>query len=260
MHVEPVLPFFAARVRKSAGVWRTPGLVTRMSGSGQAANGSVAGPSRSLTSAATDVDLDAGLGADFAGRLRSSASPCARRASRPRPRAPAQEAAARPRPLLPPQTNGRGRPPDAEVSSLAAATRQRRGGANEPASRRGGTRKRPAMSFSCSRSVMISASIAADQHRGRQELRVVARRAGLGVAAGVEEGDVDRRASAAASSDAAPTSSELQSGPTRSTVSVASAIGVHHRHGVIVPVEHRRPGQVVGREVEVDPLLAARPA
>ena len=33
-------------------------------------------------------------------------------------------------------------------------------------------------------------AVAGDQHRRRQELRVVARGAGLGVAAGVEEGDV----------------------------------------------------------------------
>ena len=44
---------------------------------------------------------------------------------------------------------------DYSAATRAAAS----SGANEPASRRGGTRKRPAMSFSCSRSVITSARL-----------------------------------------------------------------------------------------------------
>src|SRR5215470_5631308 len=96
--------------------------------------------------------------------------------------------------------------------------------------------------------------VAADQHGGGQQLRVVAGGAGLGVSAGVEEADVvaalqrrhlSIRSHLVGIAERTHEVDHLGRGRAR----------VHHRYRVVVPVEHRGPGKVVGREIHVDPLL-----
>ena len=77
-----------ARVRKSAGVWRTPGLATRMSGSGQAAIAAF-WPSGVVMSAVTKATLPPVSAAISSARFRQRVRRCGRRASPRRPRAPA---------------------------------------------------------------------------------------------------------------------------------------------------------------------------
>ena len=92
-----------ASVRKSPGIWRTPGLVTRMSGSGQAARIAPRGPASVVTSAATVVDLWP-VSAPISSRRRLQRLGVRATIVTSTPSRASASAAARPRPLLPPQT------------------------------------------------------------------------------------------------------------------------------------------------------------
>ena len=214
-------------VRKSAGVWRTPGLVTSMSGIG-----------------AGGEHLGAALRRRHIGRDRVRPA----RPSRPRSRAPPLPVSRRVRATSVRSTPSRASaaaaalakalaaaadegvpPPDTQIHRDASSGKAQPRGAKEPASSRGGTRKRPATSFSCSRSVMTSARSPVTSTRRRQKLRIVAGGGRFRVAAGIEEGDIVAALAAPASCDAGRPRRNCRAARRDRPVSVALGLGIRHR-------------------------------